>query len=188
MLFDWRTGDGNAFVLSDDGTFFAQASFNRLQLRSTSLLTNNVWYHVAVTYDGDAAGGGTLYVNGVQEAANLNTGPWAWPVGAEIQLGLARDGYWRTFNGQMDDVRMYDRILTPAEVLAAKGGAVVDATALKLRWDFAGPPNGLAVSWPYGSLQAAPLVTGSYSTVSNVAAPFPVAPQNRAPRYFRGQK
>jgi len=188
MLFDWRTADGNAFVLVDDGTFFAQASFNRLQLRSTSFLTNNAWHHIAVTYDGDAAGGGTLYVDGAQEAANLNTGPWAWPVGAEIQLALSRDGYWRVFNGLMDDVRMYDRILTPAEVLAAKGGAIVDASALKLRWDFAGPPNGLAVNWPYGSLQAAPLVTGSYNTISNVAAPFPVAPQNRPPRYFRGTK
>jgi hypothetical protein len=187
MLFDWRTSDGNAFVLSDDGTFFAQASFNRLQLRSTSFLTNNLWHHIAVTYDGDAAGGGTLYVDGVQEAANLNTGPWAWPVGAEIQLGLSRDGYWRVFNGWLDDVRMYDRILTAGEVSSAKNGAVVDAAALKLRYDFDGPPNGYAVTWPYGTLQSAPVVTGSYSTVSNVTSPFPVAPRGPQ-KYFRGQQ
>jgi len=186
MLFDWRTSDGNALVQQDDGKFFAQASNNRLQLRSTASVSDNLWHHIAVTYDGDAAGGGSLYVDGALDVSNLNTGPWAWPVGEEIQLGLSRDGYWRIFNGWLDDVRMYDRILTAGEVAAAAGGAVVDAGALRLRYNFDGPPNGLAVSWPYGSLQAAPAVNGSFNTVSNIASPFPVAPQGGPQKFFRG--
>jgi hypothetical protein len=110
-------------------------------------------------------------------------------VGQLIELGrdtLYDGGYWRNYNGLMDDFRIYNRILTAPEVAQAAGGAVVDSSALQVRFDFNSPPGGLAVTWPYGSLQSAPAVNGPYTTVTNVTSPFPVAPASGPQEYFRG--
>ena len=106
-------------------------------------------------------------------------------------LELGRDtlydgGYWRNYNGAMDDFRMYDRILTAPEISSAYGGAVVDATALQVRFNFDNAPGGNVVTWPYGFLQSAPVLTGPFNTISNVTAPFPIAPHSDAQKYFRG--
>jgi hypothetical protein len=86
----------------------------------------------------------------------------------------------------MDDFRMYDRILTPSEISQALGDAVVDASSLKLRFNFDGPSNGYVVTWPYGSLQSSPIVTGPYTAITNVPSPFPVAPASSPQKYYRG--
>jgi hypothetical protein len=65
------------------------------------------------------------------------------------------------------------------------GGAVVDASALDLRLNFDASPGGLAVSWPYGSVQVATNATGSYTTLSNVLPPLPVAPTAAPQSYYR---
>jgi hypothetical protein len=142
-----------------------------------------------VTYDQTVSGGVTLYVDGAMDTFAPNSAPWFWPTGQTVELGqdnLYDGGYWRNYTGSMDDFRIYNRILTPTEISQALGGAVVDASALQLRFNFDGPPNGYVVTWPYGSLQSAPIVTGPYSTITNVPSPFPVAPASTPQQYFRG--
>lgn len=71
------------------------------------------WHHVVLTFSGGAGGTALLYVDGVQKTSdtqtpNLNS--------AAVIFGKANTGtaYW--YNGLIDEVRIYNRALSPAEV------------------------------------------------------------------------
>ncbi|HEX2782817.1 MAG TPA: LamG-like jellyroll fold domain-containing protein [Ilumatobacteraceae bacterium] len=78
---------------------------------SGSALTVNSWSYVAATYDGASL---KLYVNGVQVASRSQTGAIKSSTG---KVGIGGDGFWgQYFNGLIDDVRIYNRALAPAEI------------------------------------------------------------------------
>jgi len=94
-------------------------------LSSANDLPTVVWVHVAATYDGATM---TLYINGVPSGTLAATG--AIPTNAlSLKLGADSTGANR-FNGLIDEARVFNRALTPAEVnnlyLAglSKGGVV----------------------------------------------------------------
>jgi len=74
----------------------------------------DTWYHVAVTFD-DAADTVQLYVNGVLDDEKVNTGtitPNDYP------LGIGLDGFQGDdFTGSIDNVRIYNRVLSGSEVM-----------------------------------------------------------------------
>lgn len=95
------------------------------KLTGRSLLPDDAWMHVAVTYDGDSL---RCYLNGVPDGALQITGELDW--GPEpLFIGCATG--FTCFTGMMDEVRVFSTVRTPAEVL-------VDAQ-LPLR---GGPPRG----------------------------------------------
>jgi hypothetical protein len=77
-----------------------------------------VWHHVALTYDDTTA---RLYADGVEVASEARS----W----NLVQGLARIGqqvneaneYW---NGSVDDVRIYNKALSPEEVAALSGQTI----------------------------------------------------------------
>jgi chitodextrinase len=74
-------------------------------------VTANTWSYVAATYDGASL---KLYVNGVQVASRSQTGAIKISTG---KVGIGGDGFWgQYFNGLIDDVRIYNRALAPAEI------------------------------------------------------------------------
>lgn len=83
---------------------------------STATLVDNVWNHVAATYESKAKRL-TLYINGVLDQSftlqndppDTVTGP---RIGGSTYLGLASE-----FEGDIDDVRIYQRVLLPEEVV-----------------------------------------------------------------------
>lgn len=79
----------------------------------------NVWTHVAMTINGDLT---TFYLNGqVSAAANQDRGnvldntATGVSIGREQYSGSLPAGRW-FFNGQLDDVRIYERVLPQAEI------------------------------------------------------------------------
>ena len=69
------------------------------------------WMHVAATYDGTTM---RMYVNGVEE--NSMAGPLAIGAGAvDFAIGAHHDGTNR-FAGMLDDVKVYNKALSPAEI------------------------------------------------------------------------
>ena len=90
-------------------------------IQSPLQLERDQWYFLVGTMDMMNARTLTmrLYVNGVPvselqttEAVDYDTeGMWT-------TLGAVDKGGWQNFDGEMDDVRIYDRALTPEEVLA----------------------------------------------------------------------
>jgi fibronectin type 3 domain-containing protein len=79
----------------------------------TASLTAGTWAHIATTYDGTAL---KLFVNGVQASQLLHTGAIATSTGA---LKIGGNNIWpEWFQGDIDEVRVYNRALNATEIQA----------------------------------------------------------------------
>ncbi|MFC1652610.1 LamG-like jellyroll fold domain-containing protein [Planctomycetota bacterium] len=109
----------NGFVLSryaNNRFHFGQANgVDLFSTSSTDTYTDTEWHHVAGVMQGSMT---YLYVDGLQQL------PKTWPAfsdsGKEASIGLFYIDYTggRNFDGYIDDVRYYNRPLSPAEVAA----------------------------------------------------------------------
>lgn len=70
----------------------------------------NTWYHIVLTYDGSYL---RLYVNGVEEKSMAVSGPLKTQT---RPLVIGSTGTAKYFNGNLANVAMYQRALTPAEI------------------------------------------------------------------------
>jgi len=98
---------------------------NDTSVFSGSSVPLNTWTHVAITINGDLT---TFYMNGqVAGTANQDRGnaldntATGVSIGREQYAGSMPAGRW-FFNGQMDDVRIYERALTQAEIQSVMVG------------------------------------------------------------------
>lgn len=111
----------------------------------------NTWYHVAMTYD---CGRLALYVNGVLDQAATVTGP---PTSSTVSLliGGSVPGPWN-FNGQIDELSLYNRALSASEIQAiynaGSAGKGITTSCLS-------PPANIA-GWWSGDCSASDLVNG----------------------------
>jgi hypothetical protein len=83
-------------------------------IRGTSSLPLNAWSHVTVTYDGATQ---RIYVNGTLVASRAQTGSIAASNGA-LRIGGNNSWPGEFFGGLIDEVRIYNRALSAAEVTA----------------------------------------------------------------------
>ena len=74
------------------------------------------WTHLAVTFDKTTA---RFYVNGVQ----TGSGAFSFGTGrdAALEFGCDNANGGNPFNGALDEIKLYDIVLTPAEILALAG-------------------------------------------------------------------
>ncbi|MCI0669398.1 MAG: LamG domain-containing protein, partial [Myxococcaceae bacterium] len=80
-------------------------------VHGTSRLPLNTWTYLTGTYDGTTL---RLYVNGNQVASQAVTGVM---VTSNAPLRMGGNSIWgEFFSGRIDEVRIYDRALTPAEI------------------------------------------------------------------------
>ncbi|MCE7011908.1 PQQ-dependent sugar dehydrogenase [Kibdelosporangium philippinense] len=120
----WRTvilkerPDNLSYGLYSSGPGFASAWFTSSggdRFVNGPNLPANAWSHLAVTYDATTL---RLFVNGEQVATAPAAGPM---ITSTSPLRLGGNLLWNEyFSGQMDDVRVYNRSLSAAEVLANK--------------------------------------------------------------------
>ncbi len=81
---------------------------------------NNTWTHLFVVYDGSNI---VVYVNGNQAASQTATGN-VLANGDPFAIGArGGDGSWTRFNSTIDEVRVYNRALSPTEVQTLYGNA-----------------------------------------------------------------
>jgi hypothetical protein len=82
----------------------------------------NTWTHIALTYQG---GGGTttnkrMYINGVQVALSSNGVEYGQalrlPANSNIGIGYDRGRNNAFFDGEIDDIRIYNRVISSTEV------------------------------------------------------------------------
>jgi hypothetical protein len=77
----------------------------------TSTLPANVWTHVAATYDGSQL---RFYVNGILVASKAVTG--SYQVNTSYLWMGGNAVYGEHFNGKLDELRIYNKALTQAEI------------------------------------------------------------------------
>lgn len=113
-------------------SYYALNGSRRRRVTGNTVIPTNEWVHVAVTYDGaiDSNNGldrVNLYVNGQQESTALavNVGvlgdivPGTAPLSVGLLLGagdVVCSNATEHFDGQMDEVRIWNDVRTPAEI------------------------------------------------------------------------
>lgn len=87
----------------------------------------NGWNHVAFTYDGESL---RVYINGVLRAVKATTLALNTSSSSGISIGelASASGYWNHVNGVIDEVGMWARALTPAEIKNLVSGCAVAVT------------------------------------------------------------
>jgi hypothetical protein len=82
-------------------------------------LALNTWTHLAATYDGTTL---RLYINGTQVGTRAAAGPLLTSSGV---LRLGGNGIWgEYFKGRLDEIRIYNRALSPSEIQADMNTAI----------------------------------------------------------------
>jgi hypothetical protein len=188
-LYDRLNGNGLAIFQNADGSLALRTSGNPQDLSSTGSLSDDKWHHVAATFDQGAGGEVDLYIDGQLSSSGVNNAAWSWQPGQEIELGLSHNtNSFQAFNGWLDDVRIYNRVLTAAEVgVVFTSGDIVDGSALSMRLDFeAAPTAGVTLRWQSSDsvLQSADKVDGPYTDVPGAVSPYPAA-QRSTTKFYR---
>ncbi len=91
-------------------------------ISSTTVLQENEWYHCAYTVLNEAGGNtAQMYINGVLESEGEGGSVPSY-------LGPLNFGAWnnnsRFYHGLMDDIRIYDHVLSEVEVMSAMEGEI----------------------------------------------------------------
>ncbi|MDE2038305.1 MAG: peptidoglycan-binding protein [Patescibacteria group bacterium] len=114
---DWLIGQDNG-----GGKLWFQGNIGGAfhSWESSTTLQNNTWYLTTLTYDGSYL---DFYLNGVLDKSIAATGTIADDT-QQVVIGACTGG-GSPFPGQIDDVRLYNRILSPAEIQSLYGDAAL---------------------------------------------------------------
>lgn len=101
----------------------------------TTTILANTWYHATFTYD-NTTDTQTMYVNGNAEGAGIVTGD-PNNTSTDIIIGNRDNTRGPSWDGQLDDIAIWDSVLTPAEIADLASGAQGPmALGAGAYWDF----------------------------------------------------
>jgi hypothetical protein len=132
-------------------------------------LTLNFWYHIVITDDLTTQ---RMYVNntnvlsvpraGLFIANGINGDPAV--AGGPTTFGVRSDGIFGQFDGGIDEVAFYNYALNAQQI--------ENHFTNNVRLAISKVGNNVVLTWPVGTLQAAPLVTGTYTNVTGASSPY----------------
>ncbi len=130
-------------------------------LNSNTALPENDWTHIAITFDISAEGNNQkIYFNGQVDAENRSENPLSTTTD-DLHIGAehAPAGQYRWFwEGMLDDVQIYSRALTEAEIQLVMTQSVLASPALASNPDPADEaidvPRDVVLSWTPGEFAA----------------------------------
>jgi len=110
-------------LMSSDGKFEVRMAHqdpgDMIRLTTTSRFEPRNWHHVFVTYDGSKQSRGlNVYVNGETQPAVVSHDTLTGTIQTSKPAFIGRRDSGEQFKGMIDDVRVYGRALSPAEVRA----------------------------------------------------------------------
>ncbi|MDO9041627.1 MAG: LamG-like jellyroll fold domain-containing protein [Desulfocapsaceae bacterium] len=133
---------------SNSGTFPDTVNFNiapvtaggEVGVTSTTVVQNNTWTHVAGVYDGATM---KIYINGNLENTVAQTGDLK-ESDLAMYIGKAPWTNYNNFNGQMDELRVWNVARTQAQIQYAMNRSLV------------GNETGLVAYWPFNDAAGSP--------------------------------
>ena len=102
---------------------------DRLIVRTESLVNDGQWHHVVATYDGSSAASGVkIYLDGVLANMVVGADALVGPILNTITPTIGARNSAFHYRGAIDEVRIYDRVLSDEEVayLYSGGSAEMD--------------------------------------------------------------
>ncbi|MEP4079060.1 sulfatase-like hydrolase/transferase [Haloferula sp.] len=105
-------------------SFLVQGGTLRLEVtggyrHGATVINDGQWHHVACTFADDGSPDADdllLYIDGVLETNFVNTSSQSINTGSSATVVIGTDVQGRSFNGLLDDARIYARALTPTEI------------------------------------------------------------------------
>ena len=95
----------------------ASSRTSAIEVRTRERLQLGDWHHVTVTYDGSGkAAGITVFKNGTRLDTEIVRDTLAGTIKVDAPLRIGDKTLGDAFRGQIDDLRVYNRVLTPAEI------------------------------------------------------------------------
>ncbi len=154
-----------------------------VQLTDPDPIVAGSWYYLVMAYDGTTL---TFYVNGVAKASgtdsgfvqngnvpvggaasynyNYNTTPGLPTGSSPAVLGWRSDAGFNPFEGTIDDVAVYNKVLTPQQIQ----NHFLNTTHLTVTTS----ANKIVITWPTGTLQSSINVSGIYTPVIGATSPY----------------
>jgi hypothetical protein len=115
----WNAGSVHLHLRNTTSLFNADINSGP-GLESTTVLQADQWYHCALTVTTTGGNTSQLYINGVLE--RTGSGGTGTPYLGPMIFGAWDGGTTRHYHGLMDDIRIYDKVLTFEEIgLAMRG-------------------------------------------------------------------
>ena len=124
--FDDLDGKNNLFYIEDGILGFDVRGNNSSysDLRGTTVINNNTWYHAVMTYDGDSA---KIFLNGNLE--DVKKTEMNMTANSRLQIGRYQNpailNINYLFEGKIDDINIYDRILAFDEIIELLNGNTI---------------------------------------------------------------
>jgi len=121
-------------------------------IQNAGAIQNNTWTHIATTWDGDM---GRAYINGEQVAEADPSEGDGYIVSTSRDLGIGARDIDQTphsrFRGQIDDVRIYNRSISPEEIRTLSNSPTESwqPTSLQTRTGRFKPGDSLIGSWSF---------------------------------------
>ena len=117
----------------------------------STVVIDNMWHHVAMTWEDDGSPDITdalLYVDGVLETISISLDEVIHTDTVNgIDLSISDDHSQREWNGWLDDIRIYDEVLSPEKILELGTGIPVILSTFTAD-DESIPPGGtVTLSW-----------------------------------------
>lgn len=139
---------------SGTGKLFIQAMFSSGTMNTRSandVLVAGKWQHLVFTFDGTSTYANQhIYLNGTEVAYDTgasNNGAGSYLSDAALNLNIGRDATTGSYiyGGLMDEARLYDRVLSAAEVAAIYGAGIAEVSSSQT----SSLTNGLAGIWSF---------------------------------------
>ena len=128
----------------DDITFKISTSGASTEMTANTTINDGEWYHIAGTYDGSDM---RVYINGAETNSTGKSGSLDGYGAIGLRIGT-QVGSGRYFDGVIDDVRVYNRVLSAEEIsrLYELGGTTHVNVTLKTNPDL---ESGLVGHWTF---------------------------------------
>ena len=98
-------------------TLASDAPGSAIQVKTRERLNLGDWYHVALSYDGSGkAAGLQLYLNGKRLDTEILRDALVGSIRTDAPLRVGSKALGAPFRGVLDDLRLYNRVLTPREI------------------------------------------------------------------------
>ena len=120
--YEWRFDD---VVLVDIQKWAARLTISlasdapagTIRIRTRERLRLGDWHHIVLTYDGSGKAAGLfLYVNGKLAETDVVSDTLAGAIATAAPLRVGHRAFGPPFVGQIDDLRLYNKVLTPDHV------------------------------------------------------------------------
>ena len=90
------------------------------------ITADNIWHHVVMTLrNGDST---KTYIDGVFQQSNYVDITFSVYSNTPVRIGRPTDPYWKSFTGNIDDIAIYNRALSQAEIIQLYTGTVTPTT------------------------------------------------------------